>query len=137
MNSSGDRQDFNLLLECCNTAREWYCNFAFNKQSRTQWQKDIEYSLKFGFTGSVQTNDILKNLANLGRIFYGMDTVPDLAKFIHERVVELPGYVDTAVIKMRFKKRKIGSIKLFCWQASSRSNCSFRTEFHLPVIAIK
>ena len=94
MNSSCDRQNFKLLKECCDTAREWYCNFALNKQSRTQWQKDIEYSLKFGFTGSGQTNDILKNLANLGRVFYGSETVPDLAKFIHERVIELPGYVD-------------------------------------------
>jgi hypothetical protein len=92
MNSSGDRQDFKLLKECCNTARDWYCNFALNKQGRAQWQKDIEYSLKFGFTGSGQTNDILKNLANLGRVFYGSNTVPDLAKFIHERVIDLPGY---------------------------------------------
>ena len=92
MNSSSDRQDFELLKECCDTARDWYCNFALNKQNRTQWQKDIEYSLKFGFTGSGQTNDILKNLANLGRVFYGAETVPDLAKFIHERVINLPGY---------------------------------------------
>jgi hypothetical protein len=92
MNCSGDRQDFKLLKECCNTARDWYCNFALNKQGRAQWQKDIEYSLKFGFTGSGQTNDILKNLANLGRVFYGSNTVPDLAKFIHERVIDLPGY---------------------------------------------
>jgi len=94
MNSSGDRQDFKLLKECCNTARDWYCNFALNKQGRAQWQKDIEYSLKFGFTGSGQTNDILKNLANLGRVFYGSNTVPDLAKFIHERVIDLTGYKD-------------------------------------------
>ncbi|MEN9520321.1 MAG: hypothetical protein RLZZ381_2909, partial [Cyanobacteriota bacterium] len=75
MNSSGDRQDFTLLSECCNTARDWYCNFALNKQSRTQWQKDLEYSLKFGFTSSGQTNDILKNLANLGRVFHNLNTV--------------------------------------------------------------
>ncbi|NJL51235.1 MAG: hypothetical protein HC930_01660 [Hydrococcus sp. SU_1_0] len=92
MNSSGDCQDFKLLKECCNTARDWYCNFALNKQGRAQWQKDIEYSLKFGFTGSGQTNDILKNLANLGRVFYGSNTVSALAKFIHERVIDLPGY---------------------------------------------
>jgi hypothetical protein len=94
MNSSCDRQDFKLLKECCNTARDWYCNFALNKQGRAQWQKDLEYSLKFGFTGSGQTNEILKNLANLGRVFCGSNTVPDLAKFIHERVIDLPGYVD-------------------------------------------
>jgi hypothetical protein len=94
MNSSCDRQDFKLLKECCNTARDWYCNFALNKQGRAQWQKDLEYSLKFGFTGSGQTNDILKNLANLGRVFYGSNTVPDLTKFIHERVIDLTGYKD-------------------------------------------
>ena len=70
MNRSSDRQDFKLLVECCNTAREWYCNFALKSKNRTQWQKDIEYSLKFGFTSSGQTNDILKNLANLGRVLW-------------------------------------------------------------------
>ncbi|MDJ0594785.1 MAG: hypothetical protein QNJ72_33215 [Pleurocapsa sp. MO_226.B13] len=105
MNSSVDRQDFELLVECCNTARDWYCNFAFNKQSRTQWQKDLEYSLKFGFTSSGQTNDILKNLANLGRVFYGLDTVPDLAKFIHERVIELSGYIDHCGHQDEIEKR--------------------------------
>lgn len=105
MNCSCDRQDFNLLLECCNTAREWYCNFALNKQGRTQWQKDIKYSLRFGFTGSGQTNDILKNLANLGRVFYGSETVPDLAKFIHERVIDLPGYVSHCGHQDEIEKR--------------------------------
>ena len=105
MNASCDRQDFELLKECCDTAREWYCNFALNKQSRTQWQKDIEYSLRFGFTGSGQTNDILKNLANLGRVFYGANTVPDLAKFIHERVIKLPGYVDHCGHQDEIEKR--------------------------------
>ena len=105
MNSSCNRQDFELLKECCDTARDWYCNFALNKQSRTQWQKDIEYSLKFGFTDSGQTNDILKNLANLGRVFYGLETVPDLAKFIHERVIELPGYVDHCGHQEEIEKR--------------------------------
>ena len=114
MNSSGDcaprtskadRQDFQLLKECCDKARQWYCNFALNKQSRTQWQKDIEYSLKFGFTGSGQTNDILKNLANLGRVFYALDTVPDLAKFIHERVINLPGYSDHCGHQDEIEKR--------------------------------
>ena len=105
MNSSCDRQDFKLLKECCDTARDWYCNFALNKQSRTQWQKDIEYSLKFGFTGSGQTNDILKNLANLGRVFYGSETVPDLAKFIHERVIDLPGYSDHCGHQDEIEKR--------------------------------
>ena len=105
MNSSCDRQDFKLLWECCNTARDWYCNFALNKQSRTQWQKDIEYSLKFGFTSSGQTNDILKNLANLGRVFYGSDTVPDLAKFIHERVINLPGYINHCGHQEEIEKR--------------------------------
>ena len=105
MNSSINRQDFKLLSECCDTAREWYCNFALNKKGRTQWQKDIECSLRFGFTGSGQTNDILKNLANLGRVFYGADTVPDLAKFIHERVIELPGYLDHCGHQDEIKKR--------------------------------
>ena len=105
MNASCDRQDFKLLKECCDTAREWYCNFALNKQSRTQWQKDIEYSLRFGFTGSGQTNDILKNLANLGRVFYGSDTVPDLAKFIHERVINLPGYINHCGHQDEIEKR--------------------------------
>ncbi|PSB08462.1 hypothetical protein C7B62_16600 [Pleurocapsa sp. CCALA 161] len=105
MNSSGDRQDFKLLKECCNTARDWYCNFALNKQGRAQWQKDIEYSLKFGFTGSGQTNDILKNLANLGRVFYGSNTVSALAKFIHERVIDLPGYIDHCGHQDEIEKR--------------------------------
>jgi hypothetical protein len=105
MNSSCDRQDFKLLEKCCNTARDWYCNFALNKQGRTQWQKDIEYSLKFGFTGSGQTNDILKNLANLGRVFYGSNTVPDLAQFIHERVIDLPGYIDHCGHQDEIEKR--------------------------------
>ena len=105
MNSSIDRQDFKLLSKCCDTARDWYCNFALRKQSRTQWQKDIEYSLKFGFTDSGQTNDILKNLANLGRVFYSADTVPDLAKFIHERVIELPGYLDHCGHQDEIEKR--------------------------------
>ena len=105
MNSSCDCQDFKLLKKCCNTARDWYCNFALNKQSRTQWQKDLEYSLKFGFTGSGQTNDILKNLANLGRVFYGTDTVPDLAKFIHERIIDLPGYIDHCGHQDEIEKR--------------------------------
>ena len=105
MNSSGDRQDFKLLKECCNTARDWYCNFALNKQGRTQWQKDIEYSLKFGFTGSGQTNDILKNLANLGRVFYGSNTVSALAKFIHERVIDLTGYKDHCGHQDEIEKR--------------------------------
>ena len=105
MNSSSVRQDFELLKECCNTARDWYCNFALNKQNRTQWQKDIEYSLKFGFTGSGQTNDILKSLANLGRVFYGLETVPDLAKFIHERIINLPGYVNHCGHQEEIEKR--------------------------------
>ncbi|MGL5076965.1 MAG: hypothetical protein ACRDBG_14225, partial [Waterburya sp.] len=105
MNSSCARQDLKLLKECCDTARDWYCNFALNKQGRTQWQKDIEYSLKFGFTGSGQTNDILKNLANLGRVFYGSNTVPDLAKFIHERVIDLPGYIDHCGHQDKIEKR--------------------------------
>ena len=105
MNSSCDRQDFKLLRKCCDTAREWYCNFALKKQSRTQWQKDIEYSLKFGFTDSGQTNDILKNLANLGRVFYNADTVADLAKFIQERVIELPGYKDHCGHQDEIEKR--------------------------------
>lgn len=105
MNRSSDRQDFKLLSESCNTAREWYCNFALNKKNRTQWQKDIEYSLRFGFTGSGQTNDILKNLANLGRVFYGADTVTDLAKFIHERVINLPGYKDHCGHQDEIEKR--------------------------------
>ncbi|MBW4536407.1 MAG: hypothetical protein KME09_20955 [Pleurocapsa minor HA4230-MV1] len=105
MNSSCARQDFKLLKECCNTARDWYCNFALNKQGRAQWQKDIEYSLRFGFTGSGQTNDILKNLANLGRVFYGSDTIPNLAKFIRERVVDLPGYQDHCGHQDEIEKR--------------------------------
>jgi hypothetical protein len=105
MNSSCDRQDFKLLEKCCNTARDWYCNFALNKQSRTQWQKDLEYSLKFGFTGSGQTNDILKNLANLGRVFYGSNTVSTLAQFIHERVIGLPGYQDHCGHQDEIEKR--------------------------------
>ena len=105
MNSSVNRQDFELLSECCNAARDWYCNFALKSKNRTQWQKDLEYSLRFGFTGSGQTNDILKNLANLGRVFYGADTVPDLAKFIHERVIELPGYKDHCGHQDEIEKR--------------------------------
>jgi hypothetical protein len=105
MNSSVSIQDFSLLSECCNTARDWYCNFALNKQSRTQWQKDLEYSLKFGFTGSGQTNDILKNLANLGRVFHNLNTVSALARFIHERVVDLPGYQDHCGHQDEIKKR--------------------------------
>ena len=105
MNSSYARQDFKLLKECCDTARDWYCNFALNKKNRTQWQKDIEYSLKFGFTGSGQTNDILKNLANLGRVFYGAETVSDLATFIHERVIKLPGYADHCGHQEEIEKR--------------------------------
>lgn len=105
MNSSVNRQDFKLLVECCKTARDWYCNFALNKKGRAQWQKDIEYSLKFGFTDSGQTNDILKNLANLGRVFYGADTVTDLAKFIHERVIDLPGYLDHCGHQDEIEKR--------------------------------
>ena len=105
MNSSVNRQDFELLSECCKTARDWYCNFALKSKNRTQWQKDLEYSLKFGFTGSGQTNDILKNLANLGRVFYGADTVPDLAKFIHERVINLPGYSDHCGHQDEIEKR--------------------------------
>ncbi|NJL51147.1 MAG: hypothetical protein HC930_01105 [Hydrococcus sp. SU_1_0] len=105
MNASSNRQDFKLLKECCDTARKWYCNFALKKQSRTQWQKDIEYSLKFGFTSSGQTNDILKSLANLGRVFYGVDTVQDLAKFIHERVINLPGYKEHCGHQDEIEKR--------------------------------
>jgi hypothetical protein len=105
MTNSGDRQDFNLLSECCNTARDWYCNFALNKQSRTQWQKDLEYSLKYGFTSSGQTNDILKNLANLGRVFHNLNTVSALAQFIHERVIELTGYQDHCGHQIEIKKR--------------------------------
>jgi hypothetical protein len=105
MNSSVSSQDFSLLSERCNTARDWYCNFALNKQSRTQWQKDLEYSLKFGFTSSGQTNDILKNLANLGRVFHNLDTVSALTRFIHERVIELPGYQDHCGHQDEIKKR--------------------------------
>ena len=105
MNSSCSSQDFKLLSQCCNTARDWYCNFALKSKNRTQWQKDLEYSLRFGFTGSGQTNDILKNLANLGRVFYGADTVPDLAKFIQERVIELPGYKDHCGHQDEIEKR--------------------------------
>jgi hypothetical protein len=105
MNSSGTRQDFSLLSECCNTAHDWYCNFALNKEGRTQWQKDLEYSLKFGFTSSGQTNDILKNLANLGRVFHKLDTVSALASFIHERVIELTGYQDHCGHQDEIKKR--------------------------------
>jgi hypothetical protein len=105
MNSSVSSQDFSLLSECCNTARDWYCNFALNKQGRTQWQKDLEYSLKFGFTSSGQTNDILKNLANLGRVFHNLDTVSALARFIHERVIELTGYQDHCGHQDEIEKR--------------------------------
>ncbi|MEN9568614.1 MAG: hypothetical protein RLZZ69_3810, partial [Cyanobacteriota bacterium] len=105
MNSSGDRQNFQLLSECCNTARDWYCNFALNQEGRTQWQKDLEYSLKFGFTSSGQTNDILKNLANLGRVFHNLNTVSALAQFIHERVIELTGYQDHCGHQDEIKKR--------------------------------
>jgi hypothetical protein len=105
MNSSCDRQNFQLLSECCNTARDWYCNFALNQEGRTQWQKDLEYSLKFGFTSSGQTNDILKNLANLGRVFHNLNTVSALAQFIHERVIELTGYQDHCGHQDEIKKR--------------------------------
>lgn len=105
MNSSASSQDFKLLSECCNTARDWYCNFALNQEGRTQWQKDLEYSLKLGFTSSGQTNDILKNLANLGRVFHKLDTVSALASFIHERVIELAGYQDHCGHQDEIKKR--------------------------------
>jgi hypothetical protein len=105
MNSSAPSQDFSLLSERCNTARDWYCNFALNKQGRTQWQKDLEYSLKFGFTSSGQTNDILKNLANLGRVFHNLNTVSALTRFIHERVIELTGYQDHCGHQDEIKKR--------------------------------
>ena len=87
-------QDFKLLTQKLSTAREWFYNLPSRTkgENKKQWQKDLEYRVNNGFTDSGQTNEILKDLANLGRVFHSLKTVTTLAQFICDTVTKLPGY---------------------------------------------
>lgn len=61
------------------------------KNARTAWIAEMEAIIGKGFTSHHQTNDLLGKIACLGIVRDGLKG-PDLAAFIEETAVALPGY---------------------------------------------
>ena len=58
----------------------------------TSWQADLETELAEGWSGSGQTNHLLKSIGCYGIVFLGIEDVRDLTQYIVETATSLPGY---------------------------------------------
>jgi hypothetical protein len=89
-------QDFPKLKRTIKRAYQWHKDTPKTWEYRAEggggWRGDLEERIEEGWTGSGQTNELLKDIANYGVVFQGSRTVPELAEYIHRRAIALPGY---------------------------------------------
>lgn len=95
MVQTSTQQNFKRLKAKLKPAYHWYLTQKSGKKDQgDHWEQDIEYRLKEGFTAPGQTNNLLKDIGNLGRVHRGINNLTQLTKFIEERITNLPGYQD-------------------------------------------
>ena len=68
----------------------------FNVRSKSKvakWKADLEFSIKYGWTGTGQTNEMLRIIATYGVVFLGLEG-DNLYQYVLATVLNAPGYTE-------------------------------------------
>ncbi|NJR45927.1 MAG: hypothetical protein HC775_09100 [Hyellaceae cyanobacterium CSU_1_1] len=64
-----------------------------NKSKVAEWKADLEFSIKLGWTGTGQTNELLRIIATYGVVFLGLEG-DNLYQYVLATVLNAPGYIE-------------------------------------------
>lgn len=102
-------QEIRKLKATIKRAYQWYKETPrardYSSEGSAAWYRDLDGRINEGWTGDGQTNEILKDLANFGWVFELQRTVEELADYMHQRAISLPGYKDWCGHKHQIKRR--------------------------------
>ena len=97
-NRAAEGQDSELFKETLETAREWWSEYKNNRKknrretkSVARWKRDVEDLIKEGWTGTGQTNEMLKEIGKHGRVFLGLSGEA-LILYMVNTAMNSPGY---------------------------------------------
>ena len=88
-------QDLEQLQRAISHAREARKQISRRRAlspKTSSWQADLETELADGWSGSGQTNHLLKSIGCYGIVFLGIEDVHNLTQYIVETATSLPGY---------------------------------------------
>lgn len=75
-----------------------------NKSKVAEWKADLEISIKLGWTGAGQTNELLRIIATYGVVFLGLEG-DNLYHYILATVLNAPGYKEYCNHKDNIERR--------------------------------
>ena len=94
-NKTKQEQNMALLKRYANQAVKWHKkqkSMNYQEQRRQNYQQDLKIMAFSGWSDRTQTNEILKALTNYGWVVKELRDEKELAKYIAETAVVLPGY---------------------------------------------
>ncbi|MBC1235921.1 hypothetical protein [Nostoc sp. 2RC] len=127
---AAEENDAELFFSKIEPARKWFKSQQYTSlkkdgrtvnsdvQSKlTTWYTNLRKTIDKGWTGSSQTNDILKDIAQYHRVFNSAeaDTIEKLAELIEQTAVKCPGYSKYCNHQHKIKKRAIDYARN-CWK---------------------
>ncbi|MFN7717258.1 MAG: hypothetical protein ACK5QS_17560 [Pseudanabaenaceae cyanobacterium] len=79
-------QDMTLLSNAIATApRPQKTYIGKTKRDNSRWRSNLEYRIGIGWTGKGQTNELMFQIGQYGRVFEGIDSQSELASYIADR----------------------------------------------------
>jgi hypothetical protein len=81
-----------MARESVNKERFGFFNVR-NKSKVAEWKADLEFSIKLGWTGTGQTNELLRIIATYGVVFLGLEG-DNLYQYVLATVLNAPGYIE-------------------------------------------
>lgn len=81
-----------MARESVNKERFGFFNVR-NKSKVAEWKADLEFSIKLGWTGTGQTNELLRIIATYGVVFLGLEG-DNLYQYVLATVLNATGYTE-------------------------------------------
>lgn len=75
-----------------------------NKSKVAEWKADLEFSIKLGWTGTGQTNELLRIIATYGVVFLGLEG-DNLDQYVLATVLNATGYTEYCNHKDNIERR--------------------------------
>ena len=114
------REKLLMARESVNKKRFGFFNVR-NKSKIAEWKADLEFSIKLGWTGAGQTNELLRIIATYGVVFLGLEG-DNLYQYVLATVLNAEGYTEYCNhqddIERRCRERALNAEKYY-WKLGS------------------
>lgn len=92
--SAATSQDMKTLNKAITTAPRPK-NFKFKEMGKgTEWRTNLESRIEIGWTGNGQTNELMFQVAQYGRVFLAIDDLTELVEYIVRKTTSCNGFYE-------------------------------------------